>query len=169
MSIDHPDGLTGVVDEALLAGAMLKAHHRLGGPAEPAAVLNTEGGVLQALSLLRLVLLPQQIARHPGPRQLTLHVGEVRQRDRFDARLRGVQQRFEPRVVQFIRQRPTQACSDGATQTLLNGGQRAADAGGNLPRAQTRELQPQNLPDLPHGQHLLRHRRSLRFRQRMRP
>jgi hypothetical protein len=102
MPINDPDGLAGVIDETLLAGAMLKAHDRFGGAAQPAAILNAEGRVLQTLGVLRLVLLPQQIPCDAWAGELALHLSEVRQWDRIDARLQGIQERLELRVFQLL-------------------------------------------------------------------
>jgi hypothetical protein len=49
-----------------------------------------------------------------------LHLREVRQHDFIHARLHRIQQRLEALIVEFIGQRPTNACLHGSTQALLD-------------------------------------------------
>ena len=59
LAVDHRDRLAGVVDEELLAGAVLLAHDQIL-PAPPLAVQIAESAVLVPLGGNCLVLLPQE-------------------------------------------------------------------------------------------------------------
>ena len=63
LAVDHRHRLPGVVDEQLLAGAVVLAHHQVELPG-PGPVLVAEPAVLQPLGVGLLVLLPQQRQRH---------------------------------------------------------------------------------------------------------
>jgi hypothetical protein len=69
MSIDDLDGLPGVVDKQLLAGAVGLAHHQIE-LAGPVTVVVAEPAVGEALRVGDAVLFPQQHQRHAGPAQL---------------------------------------------------------------------------------------------------
>ena len=79
LALHHRHGAPGVVDEHLLARAMLLAHHRIE-RRRPCPVTVTESAVLQPLGMGRLVLLPQQRKRHVVATQLAVNLCPVRQR-----------------------------------------------------------------------------------------
>ena len=126
----------------------LPEHQLLGG--EPAPVLVTEGGVLGAVRMLRLELLPQQPARHPAAGQFPVHPGKIRRRHRGGERyLAPVQPPLQRRLIELGGQRPRQAGHPGPADTLLHRRAGAADGGGNLPVTELQlVLEPQNLTNL---------------------
>ena len=79
-AIDHFGSLARVVDEALVSGTALKAHHWLGGVQEGTEVI-AERAVLQTVRMLGFILLPQPQLSYARPRQVPLDVGEVRHGD----------------------------------------------------------------------------------------
>lgn len=72
MAVDHRHRLTSVVDEQLLADAMLLTHHHIQF-ALPGPVVLTEPAVLKALRLAQAVLLPEQRQSHAGAAQFGMH------------------------------------------------------------------------------------------------
>ena len=84
-AVDDRHRVPGVVDEQLLAGAVLLAHHHVEAPG-PGPVALAEPAVLKPVRVDGLVLLPQQRQRHALAPQLPVHRRPVR----LWARLRQV-------------------------------------------------------------------------------
>ena len=72
MAIDHRHRLAGIVDEQLLADAVLLTHHHVQ-LALPGSVVLTEPAVLKALRLAQAVLLPEQRQGYAGAAQFGMH------------------------------------------------------------------------------------------------
>src|SRR5690606_13902251 len=75
--VDDLDGLPGIVDEELLAGAMLLPHDEIDSAA-PVAVAIAEAAVLIAVGMYGLVFLPQQHERHALAAHLLMEGRPVR-------------------------------------------------------------------------------------------
>lgn len=111
-------GLAGVVDESLFPGQMDLAHGWLEF-ADEGAVAVTETTVLQAVRMLRLVLLPEQKQGHGASFALNVNVGPVRLWPLHSARRQGrKEQALNIRVGQAGRQRPTYIGRPRSTQIL---------------------------------------------------
>lgn len=135
----------------------LKAHDRVL-PPEPAFVIPAEGTVLTALWMLRLVLLPQQLARHALVGQLALDLRKVGRWVRRRCGRRRIQPRPQRLIIQICRQRPGQPGRSRPAQTLLHRRARRSQHRCDLSIAQVRlGLQAQHIADLAHGQPRLRH------------
>ena len=162
LGVDHRHRLTRVVDEQLLAGSVLLAHHHVELPG-PGPVLLAEPAVLQPLRVERLVLLPQQRQRHTLPPQLPVHLAPLRQRTRRAARRQCRKQSpFQPGVVDRLGYRPTQPGPLGTAQVIGHRRRRRPHAASNRPNAQRRgEVQPQHLSNLAHRQPPVRQCSSL--------
>ena len=145
-ALDDGHALSGVVDEQLLAGAVLLAHHyvELRGPRP---VLVAEPAVLQPPGVGRLVLLPHQRQRHVRSTQLAVHLAPLRQRALCRAQhRRGKQPPLQRRIVERLWQRPAQTLLLGAADVLPHRRRRHLQASRYRPGAQTRRVvQPQNL------------------------
>lgn len=72
VAVDHRHRLPGVIDEQLLADAVLLAHHHVQF-ALPGSIVFAEPAVLKALRLAQAVLLPKQRQGHAGATQLGMH------------------------------------------------------------------------------------------------
>src|SRR5690606_28280703 len=72
VAVDHWHRLAGVVDEQLLADAVLLAHHHVQ-LALPGSVVLAEPAVLEALRLAQAVLLPEQSQGYAGAAQFGMH------------------------------------------------------------------------------------------------
>ena len=161
VAVDHRDRLPRVVDEHLLAGAVLLAHHHveLG---RPGPVQLAEPAVLHPLGMRLLVLLPQQRERHPLAAKLAVNHRPLRHREPSLARHRHRSRKQPPLelcVVERLRQRPAQPRLLGATDVPLHRHRRELQAAGNRPTAQTCDMvQPQDLSYFAHGQPPVRHR-----------
>ena len=166
LGVDHRHRLPGVVDEQLLAGAVLLAHHQVE-LSSPFPVLLAEPAVLQPLGMDRLVLFPEQGQRYVLAPQLPAHLAPLRQRTRRVARReRRKQPALQPGVVDRLGYRPTHPRHLGAAQVLAHRRRRRPQAAGNRPDAQRRgEVQPQHLSNLPHGQPPVRQLLSLLQKQ----
>ena len=163
VAVDHRDGAPGVVDEQLLACAVLLAHHHveLRGPRP---VLVAEPAVLQPLGVdASLVLLPHQRQRHVRLTQLAVHLAPLRQRALCRAQHRCREQPpLQRRIIERLWQRPAHTLLLGAADVLAHRRRRHLQASRYRPGAQTRRVvQPQNLSYLAHGQPLVRHREPL--------
>ena len=111
----------------------------------------------------RLVLLPQQRQRHPLGAQLAVHLTPPRHRTRLPPRRRRRKQpTLQPRIIQRVRQRPTQTLRLGAADAPPHRRRRHLQAAGDHPQTHPRGVvQPQDLSNLTHGQPPVRHRRTL--------
>ncbi|MNQ75957.1 hypothetical protein D3C85_907730 [compost metagenome] len=139
VTVDHRHRLPGVVDEQLLAGAVLLAHHHIQ-PSLPGAVVVAEPAVLIALRVRQSVLLPEQRQGHARTAQLGLDRRPVGQWSLL-AGHRG-QRREQPSFQLGIRQAgwqwPGQPGSLAARQIVANGGAANLHAGRDLPGRQPR-------------------------------
>ena len=152
VSVVDGDGGPGEVDEHLLAGAVVLAHHDVDLLA-PFDVAVAELAVAEALWMLFAVLEPQQLQGHALALELFVDRSPVRQRPPDGRRRRGWEQRgFERGVVHVIRQRPADAGRLGPPQVLTDRGDRDAGRGGHLTARQAVAVgQPQDVSDLAHG------------------
>ena len=159
LAVDDRHRLPGVVDEQLLASAMLLAHHQVEFPG-PGPILVAEPAVLEPLRVQRLVFLPQQRQRHVLASQLPVHLAPHRQRARRAARRRRrIQPPFQTGVVERLGHGPTEPGHLGPPQVIAYGRRRRPQAAGNRPDAQRRgEVQPQHLSNLAHRQPPVRQR-----------
>ena len=162
VAVDHPDRMPGVVDEHLLAGAVLLAHHHvhLRGPRP---VLPAEPAVLHPLGMNRLVLLPQQREGDPLAAQLPVHRAPLRGREPARAlRRQRIQPPQQPRIVERLRQRPAQPLGLRPDEVLPHRRRRRPQTARNRPNAQSCVVvQTQDLSNLTHRQPPLRHRDPL--------
>lgn len=100
---DHADGVPGVIDEQLPAGAMRLAHDGVDA-AGPVAVTRAELGVLEPRGLLGFELLPQERERHAFASQLGVNVRPRGQWAHDSRRLRWQeQQRLQRLLTQALR------------------------------------------------------------------
>jgi len=110
-------GLTGEVDEELLAGEVIVPHHQVDATLVLAVVLG-EPRVLEPVGVLLLVLLPQHLQRRVFAPQLPVNAHPLGHRSCLADR--GVDPReqhvFEGAVVHLDRQRPGDAFLHGAVQ-----------------------------------------------------
>ena len=81
-----------------------------------------------------------------------MDVGEVRLLPAGERHAAPVEPLLEGRLVQAVRQRPREPRRHRPPQALLHRQAGTADAGGDLPVAQPRGLEPQYLSNLAHGQ-----------------
>ncbi len=162
LAVDHRHRLPGVVDEQLLAGAVVLAHHQVELPG-PGPVLLAEPAVLQALGVALLVLLPEQRQRHALAPQLPVDLAPVRQRPlRAARRRRRKQPTLQSGVLDRLGYGPTQPRHLGAAQVLAHRRRRRPQAAGDGSDAQRGgEVQPQHISNLAHGQPPVRQRSSL--------
>ena len=104
--VDHRGGLTGVIDEQLLSSAVILTHHHVQ-PAPPAPVTQTKRAVLVTAWMRRLVLVPQQLQRHPLAFELPMHRSPIGRRTRRPRRgRRRKQPPLQLRIVQPRRDTP---------------------------------------------------------------
>jgi hypothetical protein len=106
------------------------------------------------------VFLPQQRERHVRPTQFAMHHRPVRHRPMLarHIRRRRIEQRFQLRVVEPVRQRPVQPRQPGPAQIGVHRTDAQPQAGTDRPLAQPlREPLAQHLAYLPHRQSLARH------------
>ena len=102
------------------------------------------------------------------PRQLPVHPGPVRLRPPNPRRRRRrIQRRFQPPVVQLVRQRPRDSRLPRPPDVAADRAVGDPEHGGNLPVAPAESvLQPENISNLAHGQPLLGHRLPPRLESR---
>jgi hypothetical protein len=102
------EGLSGEVDEELLACSVLLAHHEIEVATE-VAVVDAELAVAIAIWVLLAVLEPQQHERHPRATKLFVELGPVGHRPSLGRRRRlGEQQCLEAGVVEVLCKWPGQ-------------------------------------------------------------
>ena len=161
VALHDRDRLPGIVNEQLLARAVLLAHHHVE-LRRPRPVQLAEPAVLHPLGMRLLVLLPQQRERHPLAAKLAVNAAPVGHRKPGLTRHRHrprEQPPLELGIVERLRQRPAQPRLLGAADVPLHRRRRQLQAAGNRPTAQTRDMmQPQDLSYFAHGQPLVRHR-----------
>ena len=159
IGVDHLAGAAGEIDEQLLAGDMDLAHRRLQPPG-PGPVEIAEPGIAEAVGGAGAVFLPQQRQRHVGTAQLAVHPAPIGHRALIgrDSGGRRKQQRFEPRVVEILGQRPGEAGGARPAQIARHRALAQPEAAGNRPlRQPALPAQSQNFTDLAHRQSLGRH------------
>ena len=149
--VDDGHGVTGVVDEQLLAGDVDLAHRALLGLGE-LAVLDAKARVLVGQRVARGVLLPQQHQRHAGTLELLVHDAEVGGAlVAGSGQRRAVQPCFQVFVAECLGKLPVHAGHAGQRDVLahhaLGDLQRAADLVVAQPSLQ---VQAQCLSDLSH-------------------
>ncbi len=152
--IDDPDLLAGVVDEDLVAGGMVLAHHR-GEPALELPVEIAEPGVAVAVRMGLPVLLPEHHQVDPGAAHLPDQARPVRLGQPAHALLHpgpGKQALLQHRVGDLGAERPGQAGGARSGEVVLHG--RAGDAQRSPDLSRTRPVagETQHLFDLSHGQ-----------------
>ena len=152
--IDDLDLLAGVIDEDLVAGGMVLAHHR-GEPALELPVEIAEPGVAVAVWMGLPVLLPEHGQVDPGPAHLPDDAGPVRLGQAAHALLHagpGEQALLQHRVRDLGVERPGQAGGGGSAEVVLHGRAGDAQRSPDLTRAHPVVGEPQHLFDLSHGQ-----------------
>ena len=159
--LDEPRLLAGVVDEALLAGAVHLAHRQAPAP-EPAAVDLAELRVAVPVGMLLQVLEVEQLERHAGLAPLGVEVGAVGPGSGALARgPRRVQPGLEGLVGQALDVGPAEAGGAGPPLDPGHRPQPDTQALGHLPMGPTQgPLLAEDFADLAHGQSLGRHGRS---------
>jgi len=107
VAVDDRQGLSGVVDEQLLAGDMHLAH-RQAQRADPGAVEIAEAAVAIACGEGALILLPEQPQGHALAFEFLVDVGPVGQRALVGGDHHGwrEQQPFQPGLIEIFGQRP---------------------------------------------------------------
>ena len=123
----------GVVDEQPLA-RRVRLTHRQRQVLAPAPVMLAEGTVLEAVSLLGLIFLPQQVKGDALAAQASVNLcpvwcGTLHHR-RF---VRWKQPAFQRHLIHVGRQGVGKARQFGARQVVCDGGRRNADDAGNFP------------------------------------
>jgi hypothetical protein len=159
IGVEHLAGAAGEIDEHALAGDMDLTHRRLQ-PTGPGPVEIAVPGIAEAVGGAGAVLLPQQRQRHIGTAQLAVHPAPIGHRPliRRCSGGRRKEQRFEPRVVEILGQRPGYADRPCPAQITADRPLAQPEAAGNRPlRQPTLKAQSQNFPDLAHRQSLGRH------------
>ena len=141
------------IDEHALASDVLEAHDQVLA-ATPAAVVDTELGVAQAIRVGLLVLQPQQLQRDVlGALPLAVDLQPIRFRtawlEFFFAACE--QPLFQRKPVQVVWQRSAQANALGAFDVALNGGRAVIETLADLAVAEALRGQAQDFGDLTHG------------------
>jgi hypothetical protein len=163
LAVVEGDGLTGDVDEQLLAGDVLLAHDQVQATGVLAVAFG-EPGVLEPVGVPLLVLVMQQLQGDALAPQLQVEVLPVGHRTgRARRRHRPLEKQiFEGPVVHLCGQRPAEPRCSGPPQVALDGNPRHAQRRRDLPRAVAfAEAQPQNFTNLAHGESRTWHRRLL--------
>ena len=157
--VDHLGGAAGEIDEHPLAGEVDLAHRRLQPPG-PGPVEIAEPGIAEPVSGAGAVLLPQQRQRHVRTAQLAMHPAPIGHRALIGGGSGGrrEQQRFEPRLVEVLGQRPgdTGGASPAQITRYRALAQPEASSHRTL-RQPALKAQSQNFTDLAHRQSLGRH------------
>src|SRR6185437_14548823 len=148
--IGDAHGLTGVIDEQLVARPMLLAQHELLARA-PLPVVLAERAVLPTVRVLRAVLFPQQQPRDATTLQLGVQLRKIRLRRARERHYAPIQPLVQRRLVQLCWQRPDDPRGSSATYALLHRRASTADRDPYLPVAVSLGLEPQNLANLAHG------------------
>ena len=164
--VRHIDRRSRVVHERLLARPVHLAQHHVEVSA-PLPVAVAEPAVLIPVRVGLAVLQPQQLKRHAlVARQLPVHPRPVRLRPPNPRRRRRrIQRRFQPPVVQLVRQRPRDSRLPRPPHVAADRAVGDPENGGDLPVAPAESvLQPENISNLAHGQPLLGHRLPPRSR-----
>ena len=131
--VDPGDAVAGEVDEELLAAAVLLAHPE-GEGAGPGAVDLAELGVLVAVVVLGLVLLPEEREGDVLPPQLAVDPGPVGERSTGPPLLElDEEQVLERLVIERLGEGPGDPCRPGAAKVVLDGGSWDPQAPGDLP------------------------------------
>src|SRR6202043_3697468 len=130
----HRDGLTAVVDEQLLAGAMHLAHRHVD-PLAPLPVQLTEAAVAIAQRLALPVLLPEQLQRHALALELLVHLRPIHRRPLRQRRRLGrwVEPLLELRIAQRRRSLPAHAAVPRTSRTFGHIRLADPDTGRSLP------------------------------------
>jgi len=107
--VDDVDGVARVVDEHLLAGAVVLPQHDIQ-VSRPIPILLAKPTVADPFGMIFLVFLPEQLQGHATIRlQFLMDFGEVRLRPGPGWRRHWWKQEFlQLAIVQFLRQRPAQ-------------------------------------------------------------
>jgi hypothetical protein len=151
--LDEPRLLAGVIDEALLAGAVDLAH-RQAAPLQPASVQIAEPGVAIAVGVLLQVFEVEQLEGDAGLAPLGVDPGAVRRRTLALTRHLGptVEPALQDLVGQHLDLEPVQAGGLGPGQHAGDRAQAESDAPAHGPVAQPQgPLLSKDLSDLPHG------------------
>ena len=141
------------IDEHALASDVLEAHDQVLA-ATPAAVVDTELGVAQAIRVGLLVLQPQQLQRDV---LAALALAVDLQPIRFGTSWLEVyfaafeQPLVQCKAIQLVWQRPAQANAVGAFDVALNGGRADIETLADLAVAEALRGQAQDFGDLTHG------------------
>src|SRR5262249_3467370 len=116
------DGVAGVVDEHLLAGAVILPQHDIQ-VSRPIPILLAKPTVTDPVGMIFLVFLPEQLQGHATIRlQFLMDFGEVRLRPGCGWRRHWWKQElFQLAIVQFLRQRPAQPRGGRPLQKTLYG------------------------------------------------
>ena len=150
VGVDHRYRLPGVVDEQLLADAVLLAHHHIQ-LALPGPVVVTEPAVLIALRVHQPVFLPEQCQGHARAAQFGMYPRPIGQWPLLAGYHRG---RLEQLLFQLnIGQRtgPSEAAGGKAAEIVADGAAANAKAAGDFADGQTAvELEAQHLSNLTH-------------------
>lgn len=156
--IDEVRLLAGVIDEDLLAGAVLLAH-REPVPGEPLAVEVAEPGVAVAGGMLLEVLQVEQFQGDAGLLPLGVEVGTVRQRPGRPRRRRGpVETGLQDVIGHRLDLRPIQAGMGGPAEHAGHRPDADLETGRHLSVAAAQgPLLSEDLAKLAHGQSLGRH------------
>lgn len=127
LAIDDIDRLAGIIDEHLFAGPMFMPHHHIQATG-PLAVVLAKPAVLVAISLLLLVLLPEQMQGDMLPGlQFPMDGCIIRDSAHTALRRRGrKQQLFQGRFAHFTGKWPAQPGAAGALDVFAD--RAAADA-----------------------------------------
>lgn len=131
--VNHLHGVTGIVDEQLLAGDMDLAQGRLEA-AGPLLVAFAEPRLAEAVGVCVAILLPHQHQRDVRAPQLAVHEHPVRMRTLVAGPIgrRRKQAVLEPDVVILLRwQRPDQTGAAGAVHLLADRALGQTEAAGN--------------------------------------
>jgi hypothetical protein len=140
------------VHEGLLPGAVDLTHGRGQGP-YPAVVVGAELAVAMALGMGLDELQPQALQRHAWALEFLVDPDHVRQGawNPHQVTDPSEQPGLELAVVQLLGQGPPQACLGGPPTVFRDRAHADATGPGDGPVGQAGpELQPQNLPHLPH-------------------
>ena len=156
--IDDWNGVAGVIDERLLAGAVFLPQHHVQ-MAGPISILLAEPAVVGAVGVLLDKLLPEELERNaPVGCQFLVNLDEI---GLHFARLTALgfavdrrwrkQQPLQLRVVEGVREGPTQLGGCGPFQVSLHGAPADPASAGDLPFAQIGFMvKPEDFFDLTH-------------------
>jgi len=160
LRIDDVRLLPGVVDEELLAGAVLLPHREVA-LVEPLAVPLAELRVAVTVRMLLQILEVEQLERHARLPALDVEVRAVRHRPIAGRRDGWVELRLQRVVRERLDRGPVEPGRDRASDRPRDRADRHADRLAHLSVAPAeRPLLPENLSRVAHGQSLRRHAAS---------